>query len=59
MHLIILIICVYFFLESILFSSRKVEEALKTFTKYWKVYIILYEVYSRNQSYGNCNSHCN
>ena len=33
-----------------LFSSRKMKKSNKIFTKYWKVYIIFCNVFSRNQS---------
>ena len=40
MQLIVLIIYIYFLLESMLLSPRKVEKSIKMFTKYRKVYII-------------------
>ena len=56
---VVLIIYIYFLLESMLFSPRKVKTSIKISTKCWKVYVTFPNVFSRNQSCGNCDSHCN
>ena len=56
---VVLIIYMYFLFKSMLFSPRKVKKSVKISTKRWKVYVIFSNVFSRNQSCGNCDSHCN
>ena len=56
---VVLIIYMYFLLESMLPSPRKVEKCIKISTKCWKVHVIFSDVFSRNQSCGSCDSRCN
>ena len=57
-HPLALIIYIYFLLESMLLSPRKVKISIKISIKCWKIYVVFPNVFSRNQSCGNCDSHC-